>query len=81
MGFSCTSLLTVLHLEKAAMATENLTLMCDMGRRYIYVIALGGTAEIIQNLVPELYSQYHYDFNFRNLLKVVLYKKCSAHYR
>jgi len=27
MGFSCTSRLSVLHLEKAAMVTENLTLV------------------------------------------------------
>jgi hypothetical protein len=56
MGFSCTSLPTVLHLEKAEMAIENLILMCDMGRRYIYVIAVGGATEIIQNFVPKLYS-------------------------
>jgi hypothetical protein len=76
MGFSCTSLLTVLRLEKAAMATGNFILICDLGRRYIHIIVEGGATEIIRNLVPKLYSQGHYDFKCRRLLKVLfgLYK-------
>jgi hypothetical protein len=34
MGFSCTSLLTVLHLGKAEIVLESFTLVTDLGRRY-----------------------------------------------
>jgi hypothetical protein len=58
MGSSCTSLLTVSRLGKAAIAIESLILICDIGKKVHTHNAGGegkrGGTEIIRHLVPKL---------------------------